>query len=130
MSQPGPEWHVKVADFGLTREVVSDEAAQKYTHQIGTYGYMAPEMWKNIPYSSAIDVWALGAITFCMRTGKPPFPDPTILGEYQRNPRAFPDHELWGSTEPCKRFIRKAMAPDARKRLTVAAVLDHDWLRG
>lgn len=49
--------------------------------------YLPPEMIANEPHSHAVDVWALGVLTFEMLTGKPPFgqskeKDPQVV--YQR----------------------------------------------
>lgn len=92
---------------------------------------MAPEMWNTIQneeYTSAIDVWALGAITFCMLEGSSPFPDPTILGEYRNNQAPFPKLKLGPSGGPCESFIRCAMAAKPEDRLTAEEALDYHWL--
>ncbi|KAK3340143.1 kinase-like domain-containing protein [Neurospora tetraspora] len=126
VSHPGPAWHVKVADFGLTRDL-SDGITG--THQIGTNGYMAPEMWDTSQsYTSAIDVWALGAITFCMLAGSPPFLNPMTLPDYRKDPTLFPTSRLRSSTEPCRGFITGAMAANPEERLTVEEALKHYWL--
>ncbi|EGO57469.1 hypothetical protein NEUTE1DRAFT_42121 [Neurospora tetrasperma FGSC 2508] len=126
VSQPGPTWHVKVADFGITRDL-SDTVAG--THQIGTFGYMAPELWHTSErYTSAVDVWALGAIAFCMRTGSPPFPNPVTLANYPEDPTVFPTLKLRSSTQPCRGFITGAMAAIPQERLTIVEAVGHYWL--
>ncbi|KHE80685.1 kinase-like protein [Neurospora crassa] len=126
VSQRGPTWHVKVADFGITRDL-SDTVAG--THQIGTFGYMAPELWHTSErYTSAVDVWALGAIAFCMRTGSPPFPNPLTLANYPEDPTVFPTLKLRSSTQPCRGFITGAMAAIPQERLTIIEAVGHYWL--
>jgi serine/threonine protein kinase len=34
---------------------------------------MAPEIIKELPYDSSVDIWALGVLCFIMLSGKPPF---------------------------------------------------------
>ncbi|ESA43160.1 hypothetical protein NCU16631 [Neurospora crassa OR74A] len=122
----GPTWHVKVADFGITRDLSNTVAG---THQIGTFGYMAPELWHTSErYTSAVDVWALGAIAFCMRTGSPPFPNPLTLANYPEDPTVFPTLKLRSSTQPCRGFITGAMAAIPQERLTIIEAVGHYWL--
>ncbi|KAL0473856.1 kinase-like protein, partial [Neurospora intermedia] len=122
----GPEWHVKVGDFGITRDLSETRTA---THHIGTFSYMAPEVWDTSQrYTFDIDVWALGAIAFCMRTGSPPFPNPTTLGHYQNDPTSFPIQGLRSSSQPCRGFILDSMAAIPQERLTITEVLGHHWL--
>jgi serine/threonine protein kinase len=47
---------LKLGDFGF--------AAQKDQFQtiLGTYPYMAPEIFKEEEYNNAVDVWALGVL--------------------------------------------------------------------
>ncbi|KAK3956845.1 kinase-like protein [Pseudoneurospora amorphoporcata] len=124
VSNPGPAWHVKVADFGITKNLTNTLSR---TRQVGTSGYMAPEVWGS-QYTSAIDIWALGAIAFCMRTLSPPFIDPTTLGGYRTDRNLFPFGELSSSTQQCVAFIMGAMAAVAEERMTIAEVLAHPWL--
>ncbi|KAJ5715231.1 uncharacterized protein N7483_012412 [Penicillium malachiteum] len=60
VSYPGPHWHVKVADFGLTK---STDGTSLKTYRIGTQGFMAPELYSSSsePYTAAVDIWAFGA---------------------------------------------------------------------
>jgi len=40
---------------------------------LGSPLYMAPEVIKNEKYSSKVDVWALGVLTYIMLSNKMPF---------------------------------------------------------
>ncbi|KAK1780337.1 kinase-like protein [Copromyces sp. CBS 386.78] len=126
VAHPGPRWHVKVGDFGITRDLSETRTG---THHIGTFGYMAPEVWDaSQRYTFAIDVWALGAITFCMRTGSPPFPNVMDLARYPQDPTLFPTLKLSSSTQACRGFITGAMAAIPKERLTITEALAHHWL--
>ncbi|KAJ7535944.1 hypothetical protein O6H91_12G051300 [Diphasiastrum complanatum] len=63
---------IKVADFGLAREVCS---RPPYTDYISTRWYRAPEvLLQSSSYSAAIDMWAMGAIMAELFTLRPIFP--------------------------------------------------------
>ena len=63
---------VKIADFGLAREIRS---RPPYTDYVSTRWYRAPEvLLRTTNYSSPIDVWACGAIIAELYSLKPLFP--------------------------------------------------------
>lgn len=67
----GPEL-VKIADFGLAREIRSKPP---YTDYVSTRWYRAPEvLLRSTNYSSPIDVWAVGCIMAEVYTLRPLFP--------------------------------------------------------
>jgi p70 ribosomal S6 kinase len=63
--------HVKLTDFGLCKEAI--EGDQKTHTFCGTIEYMAPEILMRSGHGKAVDWWSLGALTFDMLTGCPPF---------------------------------------------------------
>ncbi|NXP49486.1 ICK kinase, partial [Heliornis fulica] len=67
----GPEL-VKIADFGLAREIRS---RPPYTDYVSTRWYRAPEvLLRSTRYSSPIDIWAVGCIMAEVYTLRPLFP--------------------------------------------------------
>ncbi|KAL8129284.1 hypothetical protein V2J09_018439 [Rumex salicifolius] len=63
---------IKIADFGLAREVSS---APPYTDYVSTRWYRAPEvLLQSSSYTPAIDMWAVGAILAELFTLCPMFP--------------------------------------------------------
>ncbi|KAI3703585.1 hypothetical protein L1987_73775 [Smallanthus sonchifolius] len=63
---------IKIADFGLAREIVSQPP---YTDYVSTRWYRAPEVLLQAPtYGSAVDMWAMGAIMAELFTLRPLFP--------------------------------------------------------
>ncbi|XP_028279635.1 serine/threonine-protein kinase ICK-like isoform X2 [Parambassis ranga] len=67
----GPEL-VKIADFGLAREIRSQPP---YTDYVSTRWYRAPEvLLRSTSYSSPIDHWAVGCIMAELYTLRPLFP--------------------------------------------------------
>nr|KAF6506392.1 male germ cell associated kinase [Rousettus aegyptiacus] len=74
----GPEL-VKIADFGLARELRSQPP---YTDYVSTRWYRAPEvLLRSSVYSSPIDVWAVGSIMGELYTLRPLFPGTSEVDE-------------------------------------------------
>ncbi|KAM3841574.1 serine/threonine-protein kinase MAK [Vipera latastei] len=74
----GPEL-VKIADFGLARELRSQPP---YTDYVSTRWYRAPEvLLKSSVYSSPIDIWAVGSIMAELYTLRPLFPGTSEVDE-------------------------------------------------
>ncbi|XP_055007046.1 serine/threonine-protein kinase MAK isoform X4 [Boleophthalmus pectinirostris] len=74
----GPEL-VKIADFGLAREIRSKPP---YTDYVSTRWYRAPEvLLRSSMYSSPIDLWAVGCIMAELYTLRPLFPGNSEVDE-------------------------------------------------
>ncbi|XP_029516980.1 serine/threonine-protein kinase MAK isoform X7 [Oncorhynchus nerka] len=74
----GPEL-VKIADFGLAREIRS---RPPYTDYVSTRWYRAPEvLLRSSIYSSPIDMWAVGCIMAELYTLRPLFPGNSEVDE-------------------------------------------------
>ncbi|XP_066502780.1 serine/threonine-protein kinase MAK isoform X3 [Hoplias malabaricus] len=74
----GPEL-VKIADFGLAREIRSQPP---YTDYVSTRWYRAPEvLLRSSMYSSPIDMWAVGCIMAELYTLRPLFPGNSEVDE-------------------------------------------------
>ncbi|KAH8737297.1 kinase-like domain-containing protein [Ilyonectria robusta] len=138
--KPGPDWWVKIGDFGISKRSEEDNTALRTT--IGTDGYMAPEL-KGLIYSQgssesnefsytfAVDMWALGELTFRMATRRPAFPDPNDLVNYvlRGQPFPLPALEVIGASSDCCDFINKSMIADPGNRLTASEACRHPWLQ-
>ena len=67
-----PHYTIKIADFGLAREMHSKNP---YTTYVSTRWYRAPEVLLRAgEYSGPVDIWALGAMAVEIATLKPLFP--------------------------------------------------------
>ena len=92
---------VKIADFGLAREITS---APPYTEYVSTRWYRAPEILLHSPYySPAVDVWALGTIAVELVMLEPLFPGTGEMDQVLRiaallgNPLRASAHDAAGS---------------------------------
>jgi serum/glucocorticoid-regulated kinase 2 len=63
--------YIKITDFGLSKQNILDNFGA--TSFCGTPEYLAPEIIENKGHGKAVDWWSLGAITYEMLTGLPPF---------------------------------------------------------
>ena len=64
---------VKVADFGLSRELSNSQSRAKTF--LGTMFYIAPELWRELTYTFSADIWCLGVLLYKLCTFKFPFYD-------------------------------------------------------
>jgi WD40 repeat protein len=72
---------LKIADFGLAKQLDADSGQTRSGTVLGTPSYMAPEQaaGHGTAIGPAADVYALGAILYEVLTGRPPFRAANIL---------------------------------------------------
>uniref|UniRef100_A0A3P8ZBC9 non-specific serine/threonine protein kinase n=1 Tax=Esox lucius TaxID=8010 RepID=A0A3P8ZBC9_ESOLU len=63
--------HIKITDFGLCKEGITDGATMKTF--CGTPEYLAPEVLEDNDYGRAVDWWGLGVVMYEMMCGRLPF---------------------------------------------------------
>jgi streptogramin lyase/predicted Ser/Thr protein kinase len=68
----GPDEHVYLTDFGLTKGEVSEGATQP-GHWVGTLDFVAPEQIRGERIDARADVYSLGCLLFYALTGRPPY---------------------------------------------------------
>ncbi|EDQ92414.1 uncharacterized protein MONBRDRAFT_13470, partial [Monosiga brevicollis MX1] len=124
--------HVVLTDFGLCKEKVEDDSTRAMTFA-GTIDYMAPEIISREGHNKAVDWWSLGALTFDMLTGQPPFSAGNRKKTMDRILRAKPNFPPF-ITPYAKDILRKLLKRKPSERLSSAAEIkahrffrDVDW---
>mmetsp|Transcript_13092 Transcript_13092/g.27643 ORF Transcript_13092/g.27643 Transcript_13092/m.27643 type:complete len:294 (+) Transcript_13092:162-1043(+) len=87
---------LKLADFGLARAF--DIPIKRYTHEVVTLWYRAPEILLGSPhYSTPVDMWSIGCIFAEMANQKPLFPGESEIDQLIRifSVLGTPNEELW-----------------------------------
>ncbi|KAF9686564.1 hypothetical protein SADUNF_Sadunf02G0002300 [Salix dunnii] len=87
---------LKIADLGLARAFTLP--IKKYTHEILTLWYRAPEVLLGAThYSTAVDVWSVGCIFAELATKQPLFPGDSELQQLLHIFRLLgtPNEEMW-----------------------------------
>ncbi|KAL4799959.1 kinase-like domain-containing protein [Aspergillus venezuelensis] len=130
-SQPPDHWRIKLADFGLSKRV--EETLDIKTSAKGTLGYMAPELLGFIDRgpSYAIDIWAVGEITFQLLTKRQAFRLPGTFSEYKKDRIDFPLKLLAAAnlSSAATDFRMRMMAFEPESRDTAKDALEHAWLQ-
>ena len=122
----------KLGDFGIARKL--DKAAAEMT-KVGTFSYMAPEVYKGQPYDHTVDIYSLGLILYQFmnlnrRPFMPPYPDPVSVEDNEEaNMKRLSGADM---PRPCyadddlSDIILKACAFDHKDRYQSAAELRAD----
>lgn len=125
------EGHVKLTDFGLSKERVDRD---NLTHTFcGTIEYMAPEILLRQGHGKAVDWWSLGTLMYDMLSGAPPFTgedrkqtiDFILRGEYVLVPYL---------SREASSMLSKLLVVDANRRLgsgsaDAEAIKSHPFFR-
>jgi hypothetical protein len=116
--RPGVPFVVLV-DLGLLGEAEATVRGQSVVsprHPIaGTPHYMAPEQWRGLTMTAAVDQWALAVIFYQLVTGRLPFPGTTALAVAAQVCDGDP---LAAEELPAARWaaLRRALSKDRKER--------------
>ncbi|KAF3359138.1 GTPase grn1 [Verticillium dahliae VDG1] len=138
--RPGPDWWVKIGDFGITKRIEQDTALRTV---IGTRHYVAPEVIgfvsdqgsasssDALSYTVVVDMWALGELLFRMIAQRHVFLSQFDLFNYVFNKHPFPLATLkdTGVSQDCCSFVTKCLAANPKNRLTVSDAAVHPWVQ-
>ncbi|KAG9336986.1 hypothetical protein JZ751_030005 [Albula glossodonta] len=127
---PGADSKIMITDFGLasTRKK-GNECLMKTT--CGTPEYIAPEILVRKPYTNAVDMWALGVISYILLSGTMPFEEDNrtrlyrqiLKGKYSFSGEPWPN-----VSNLAKDFIERVLTVDPAARLSAGQALKHPWI--
>ncbi len=110
----------RVIDFGIAR---TEEMSRSATGQLkGTPRWMAPELFRGLPASPAVDIWAWGAVVLFAATGKPPFDGDSMPGLINQILRHRPGFDVL--QEPLRSLVARALSHDPAGRPTPGQLLE------
>jgi serine/threonine protein kinase len=128
-------WNTKLTDFGFARECYDPKSGNLKLSETfcGTEPYYAPEIIEREPYNCFLaDVWATGVVLFAMLNNKFPFHFKDLKGmlkeQYAKAYKWRPELERELSKD-VKDLQSKMFEPDVNKRITMAEVVDHPWIK-
>ena len=114
---------IKLIDFGMSKVFGPGEISTAST--LGTPGYMAPEIMQSKKYTEAVDMWALGVITYIILCGYMPFDD--SHGRTTKWKTDFPPAEWDSISKQAKQLIESLLEVDPERRPSAQQCLDHQW---
>ena len=118
---------VKIGDLGISTVVKTKGLA---TTQLGTPYYIAPEIWKKMPYDEKCDIWSLGVLAYEMMTFNYPFTG--------ADNKAIKNKACYGMMNPIKQgcysdelveFIRTLLQIDPADRPNTLQLLNSQSIR-
>lgn len=120
----GPDDHVYLTDFGLTKHALSIAGTTKPGHWVGTLDYVAPEQIRGERVDARADVYALGCLLHYALTGVVPFQregDEARLWAHLNDPP--PKSSDRGAPPAFDDVIARALAKDPEERYPSAGDL-------
>lgn len=124
--------HVKVIDFGLA--CMNEPGAPPERGLLGTPGYVAPEVIKMEPHTSAMDMYAVGVIAFVLLVGCKPMTvheeDRLLYRDTKATQYAnMRDNVRWDAVSSyAQHFIQGLLELDPSRRMTASQALQHPWI--
>jgi len=106
--------HCKITDFGLSKEGIEDNISAKT--MCGTPEYLAPEIVEKKGHGRAVDWYSIGALTYEMLTGLPPYytrDREKLFQRIRKGDLPYPGY----ITAVSKSFLQSMLNRDPEKRL-------------
>ncbi len=124
----------KLGDFGIAKTVEKTMGGTK----IGTYKYMAPEVYNNQPYGTSADIYSLGLVLYWLLNERrmpfmplPPEKPKAGMEEESRHRRLSGEQlpEPFNGSEKLKQIVLKACAYNSADRYQDAAEMLNDLIK-
>ena len=117
---------IKLIDFGLSRKY---DKEQKMHSILGTPYYVAPEVLKG-EYDEKCDIWSIGAMTYLMLCGEPPFngnSNNEIFKKIVKENIKFKSYMWKNISNSAKDFVKICLNKNSTKRPSASEALNHPW---
>jgi len=124
------DFDLKIADFGFAKKFVLDNSL---TTQLGTPGYVAPEILRGDPYGTKVDMWSLGVIIYTLLGGYPPFMEEkqSCLFDSIKEANYEFHEEYWsGVSTEAQDLISKLLCKAPVLRFSAKDALYSSWMHG
>ena len=122
----GNESEIKLIDFGLSKKHFTHE---KMHTILGTPYYVAPEVLKG-DYDEKCDIWSIGALTYLLLSGEPPFKgdcNNAIFQKILKTEVKF-DMKKWKHlSKEAMQFVRYCLDKNPDNRPNAIKALAHEW---
>ncbi|KAK0651000.1 kinase-like domain-containing protein [Cercophora newfieldiana] len=139
----GPNWWVKLADFGIARRLREPREDDTVTTRVfGTPGYTAPEIVSPdfVPKVAkdaakdcmfAVDSWGLGVVVFRMIFNRLPFPTTLQLSKYALgvDNLSLKDGSVPRLSALCQDFIKGALSLSPAERPSMEKAWAYEWIQ-
>lgn len=133
-------YDIKLSDFGFSITTEGRKGSGYLGSDIGTQGYMAPEILLHKPYRGAVtDIFSLGVVLFIMRSYNPPFIKASLNDPYY-SVLINKENKFWEFcnknksidhfSAPFRTLIKGMLAYDPDSRFTLDDIKQSVWFRG
>jgi hypothetical protein len=123
------EGTVKVADFGLAKEIDDDSGLSRAGQVVGSPHYMSPEQAEGLRLDHRTDIYSLGVTLYHCLSGQRPFTAETPLGVLIKHIKQNPPplyHVRPDLPKTVCRLVEKMMAKHADQRYADAELMIQD----
>ncbi|KAJ2789175.1 hypothetical protein H4R21_006808, partial [Coemansia helicoidea] len=138
MVSKDPYSHAMLTDFGMAKAAGRHELMKT---MCGTFQYIAPEMLTSraepgqaleVGYTTAVDCWSLGVMTYAAVSSMLPFSDENggeaLFDQIRFGQVDFSD-PCWSALSlECASFIRCLVCTNPDKRMTATDAFKHPWI--
>eukprot|EP01125_Pyxidicula_operculata_P005765 TRINITY_DN2012_c0_g1_i1.p1 TRINITY_DN2012_c0_g1~~TRINITY_DN2012_c0_g1_i1.p1 ORF type:complete len:948 (-),score=205.72 TRINITY_DN2012_c0_g1_i1:135-2978(-) len=122
---------VKLADFGVSQVLKTNEMIEKQDDYVGSPLFMAPEVIRKEGYGTQADIWSLGITIIEMTQGRPPNTDINCIEKLpqlaEREPPKFPVPSKY--SPGFNEFLSTCLTKDVSKRPSAIDLLTHPFMR-
>jgi serine/threonine-protein kinase len=115
---------VKIADFGIARPLDATQLTMAGT-VLGTAAYLSPEQALGEPVTAAADIYSLGAVTYELLAGRPPYEFETLADLVVKH-REGPPPSIDGVSAELEGVVLRCLAVEPEARPASAAALAHE----